>query len=184
MKRDELKALGLEDEVLDKVMAIHGKDIERHKADLETAEGTVQTLTEQLDEANTTIASFKEMDIEAIKQSAAEYKEKFDTAKQESEQKIAGLKFDHALEKALTNARARNFKSVKALLDLDQLKLDEDGETLEGFEDQIQKVVEENEYLFEIDDEEDPEIITGSNNDNVLGDNVASAAREAAGLST
>ena len=31
MKRNELKELGLEDEVIDKIMALHGKAVETHK---------------------------------------------------------------------------------------------------------------------------------------------------------
>ena len=33
MKRDFLKDLGLEDEVINKIMTENGKDIEKHKAD-------------------------------------------------------------------------------------------------------------------------------------------------------
>ncbi len=35
MKREFLKNLGLEDEVIDKIMAENGKDIEKAKGDLE-----------------------------------------------------------------------------------------------------------------------------------------------------
>ena len=31
MKREDLKEFGLSDEALDKIMALHGVDIERHK---------------------------------------------------------------------------------------------------------------------------------------------------------
>lgn len=43
MKREELKELGLTDEQIDKVMGIHGQDINTLKNDLATAKATIKT---------------------------------------------------------------------------------------------------------------------------------------------
>jgi len=196
MKREELKALGLEEEAIDQIMKLHGQDVEKTKDDLATAETSVQTLTDQLAEANKTIGSFKEMDIEAIKQSAADYKIKFEQAQVDADVKLKALKFEHALEAALGDVGARNFKSVKALLDVEKLELADDGKTIKGLEEQLKPVIEENDYLFDLeegedeneegdeDEAEEPEIVLGSNIKTVLGDATVDAARKAAGLAT
>ena len=49
------------------------------------------------------------------------------TAKANHESEMNQLKVQFAVEKALTGAKAKNIKAVKALLDLDDAKLDKDG---------------------------------------------------------
>lgn len=181
MKREDIKKLGIEeDEVLDKIMAMHGKGIEKFKTDLETAQTQANDLKTQLDEANTTIEGFKEMDIEAIKASADEWKAKAATEKETAEKRLSELQFDHALDGALVGAKAKSPKAVKALLKIDDLKLTDDGKLL-GLDDQIAELKQESDYLFET-DEPEPKIVTGGKNKNVLSDASVVAARQAAGL--
>lgn len=150
LKREFLKDLGLTDEQIEKVMAEHGRGIEKFKEDLDAANTQIETLEEQLKTANETIEEFKEMDIEAIKQAAEDYKTKYEKATQEAEEKLNKIKFDYALEKALTGAKARNIKAVKALLDLENLKLADD--KILGLDEQLEKIKEENDFLFESED--------------------------------
>lgn len=92
MKREFLKELGLEDSVIDKVMAENGKDVEKQKKDLDKAnekiknlETEIDTNKKTLDEANSQIEKFKEMDVEGIKKSADEWKTKYETFQKETE---------------------------------------------------------------------------------------------------
>ena len=55
-------------------------------------------------------------------------------------------KFDSALELKLATSGARNPKTVKALLDVSKLELGEDG--LTGFDEQLEAIKAENDYLF------------------------------------
>lgn len=48
MKRDELRALGLEDEAIESIMAIHGKDIQKYRG----LQSDLDELQEQLAKAN------------------------------------------------------------------------------------------------------------------------------------
>ncbi len=146
MKREFLKELGLNDEQIDKVMAENGKDIEKYKNLSETKETELKTVKEQLEDANTQIESFKEMDIEGIKAAADEYKEKYETAKTEAEKELEKIKFNHAIEKALTGAKAKNVKAVKALLDLEGLKIKDD--EIVGLKEQLESLQEDHDYLF------------------------------------
>lgn len=102
----------------------------------------------QLSQANEQIAGFKELDIEGVKQKAAEWEQKYNQAAQDSAREIEQLKFDFALDKELTKAQARNPKAVKALLDRDALKYDK-GKII-GLEEQLEtlKKKEDSAFLF------------------------------------
>lgn len=102
----------------------------------------------QLSQANEQIAGFKELDIEGVKQKAAEWEQKYNQAAEDSAREIEQLKFDFALDRELTKAQARNPKAVKALLDRDALKYDK-GKII-GLEEQLEtlKKNEDSAFLF------------------------------------
>lgn len=181
MNKADLKKLGFEDEDLaQQVIVLHGKDIESLKAANDAAAAEIELLKGQLLEAGTTIEGFKQMDIDGIKAAADEWKTKAETTKAEAEAALHTIKFDHALEKALSGAKAKNIKAVRALLNPDELKLAEDG-SLEGLESQLEAIKDENDFLFES-DEPAPRIVAGSQSKSVLSDLTVDAARKAAGL--
>ena len=64
------------------------------------------------------------------------------------ENKINQIQFDYALEGALTNAKCKNTKALKALLDMDSIKY-QDGK-LDGLENQLNSLKESDSYLFDI----------------------------------
>ena len=112
MKREFLKELGLEDDVIDKIMAENGKDIENAKGDvtkleaeIKTKEKELETLQGQLKKANEQIEEFKDMDIDAIKKAADDYKEKYETAKIEAEKELAVADEELAKLKARQKAK-------------------------------------------------------------------------------
>ena len=150
MKREFLRELGLTDEQIDKIMAENGKDIEKYKTLAETKEAELKQVKQQLEEANAQIEKFKDMDIESIKAAAEDYKQKYEKAKEEAQREIEQIKFNYAIEKALTNAKARNVKAVKALLDLENLQLADD--KILGLDEQLERIKEENDFLFESED--------------------------------
>ena len=193
MNKQDLAKLGIEDEELvQKIIVLHGKDIERIKTDLETKAEEIEKLNAQLAEAGKTIESFKEMDIDGIKAAAEEWKTKAEQAQAEAEQKVQAIKFEHALKDALAAAKARNPKAVKALLEMDKIKFSEDGNSLEGLDEQLETIKQENDYLFDIpapveeteeeEEEPEPKIVARTENKGILGDAAVSAARKAAGL--
>ena len=63
---------------------------------------------------------------------------------------IKQLKINSAVDAALTAAKAKNNKAVRALLDLDKAELADDG-TVKGLGDQIKKLVgaEDSKFLFD-----------------------------------
>ena len=123
---------------------------------LTAKESEIEDLKKQLESANKQIAEFKGMDIEGIRKAADDYKSKFEKAQKDAEEKAQAMQFDFALTNALAGAKAKNAKAVKALLDLDSLKLN--GEEIVGLKEQIEKVRAENSYLFES-DKKAPEVV-------------------------
>jgi DNA repair exonuclease SbcCD ATPase subunit len=67
-------------------------------------------------------------------------------AAEEWQAKMAQMQLDFAIDKALTAAKAKNAKAVKALLDMDKVKLD--GNQLLGLDDQLKAIKESDAYLF------------------------------------
>jgi len=190
MNKADLEKLGLTTEalekadltadVLDKIIVAHGKDIEKHKGIAETSKTEIQTLKDQLTEANKQIENFKGMDVETIKRTAEDYKTKFEQAQADATAQLANLKFDHALQGALTGAKAKNPIAVQALLKRDALKLNDDG-TILGLKEQLETIQKDNDYLFESANPQ-PRIVTGGNNQPITGNAFTDAARRGAKL--
>lgn len=164
MKRKFLEDLGLEKEAIDKIMAEHGKSIEKYKDDLAVKEAENNTLREQLSLANDEIEGFKKLNIEEIQKAADDYKKKFEEAEKKAKADMEKIQFDHALEKALTDAKAKNAKAVAALLDFETIKL-KDGK-LVGLKEQLEAIQKDNDYLFDL---EDTEGNSGDTKPNFLG---------------
>ena len=167
MKTEFLKSLNLSQEVIDKIMAENGKDIaaEQKKADKIIQERDsyklkAESLETQVNDANTEIQKFKDMDIDGIKKAADDWKETAEKAKADADKQISQMKFDYALSAALTGAKAKNAKVVKALLDMDGLKFN-DGKIV-GLDEQLAQIKADNDYLFES-DEPAPEFVKGTN---------------------
>lgn len=93
MKREELEKLGLEKEAIDSIMALNGKDIEAHKAKISAAEAERDGLKSQLDEAGKAIEGFKSLDIDGIKKSADEWREKAEQAAKDAEAKVYQVRY-------------------------------------------------------------------------------------------
>lgn len=181
MKTEDLIALGLTQEIADKVFALHGKDIEAHKASVTTLQTELDTAKAQLTEAGITIESFKAMKPDELKAAADDYKAKFEQATTEAAKQLASLKFDHALESALAGAKAKNPKAVQALLSKDALKFNEADGSIIGLNEQLEKIKSENDYLF-ADSTPAPKIVTGARSQSIIGDPQMDAMRKAAGL--
>jgi hypothetical protein len=169
MKTEFLKSLNLSQEVIDKIMAENGKDIavEQKKAEKVIQERDsyklkAESLETQVNDANTEIQKFKDMDIDGIKKAADDWKETAEKAKADADKQISQMKFDYALSAALTGAKAKNAKAVKALLNMDGLKFNDNDGKIVGLDEQLAQIKADNDYLFES-DEPAPEFVKGTN---------------------
>lgn len=150
MKTEELKAIGLTDDQITAVMKQNGQDVENVKAKY----SDYDDVKNQLADAGKAIEELKGKagNAEAIQKAADEWKQKAEKAEQDAKAKLDAIRFDHALERALSKAGARNNKAVRALLDAENLKMNDGGpdgiEEIAGLKDQLEKVKSENGFLF------------------------------------
>ena len=80
--------------------------------------------------------------------SQADYDAKVKEIQENAKAEISKTKLDNAVDMYLINAKARNVKSVKANLNLEDVK--QDGEELLGLKEQVDKLMETDAYLFNI----------------------------------
>lgn len=164
MEREYLKGLGLEDEVIGKIMSEHGKGIQAAKGDLSTALTEVESYKEQLAQRDKDILALKDSSgsKKALEEQIAKMELDYKEEKETLQNKIAETKLNSALDLTLTQANVRNPKAVKALLELDKVKLTDNG--LEGLDEQITALKEKEGYLFG--EGSKPPFINGNNNSN------------------
>jgi hypothetical protein len=107
-------------------------------------EDKFNALNEQLKTANTTIDDLKKSnkDNEALQAKVTDY----ETKVTDYEKQIQDMQFNHALEGALNGANVRNAKAVKALLNLENVKIE--GETIIGLNEQLEALKKSDSYLF------------------------------------
>lgn len=168
MNREELKALGLSDEQIDSVMKSHGTVVNgmKEKADnadaLQTQIDDYKIQLKERDDQLTTLSEKVKGNDDLTKQ-IEDLKTQNDVTKSDYEAKLNQQTLDSKLDMALLQSKARNTKAVKALLDLDAVKLD--GDKLLGLEDQLKSLKESEPYQFETTEDapKSPNIVTPGN---------------------
>lgn len=124
------------------------------RADFNTLNAEKKALADTVKDRDKQLETLKANtgDTEALKQQIAMLQADNATAAKTHEAEIKRLKIDTAVDLALSAAKAKNTKAVKALLELDNAELAEDG-TVKGLGDQIKKLVEspESGFMFETD---------------------------------
>lgn len=145
MKRKFLEDLGLEPDAIEKIMAEVGKDVTSLKAKVDELTEKINVKETIIEEKNEKIAEFEKVDVEAIK------KEQFDLGKAEGSKEIENFKRQNALEKALSKYKAKDTSIINKMLDMEKVKFDDKYEIVEGLEEQVKKIQETHDYLFDSD---------------------------------
>ena len=162
MKKEDLTALGISDDIADKVFALHGQGLEPFKTKITELQSQFDTANAQLTEANTQIEKFKGMKPEELQAAADDYKTKWEQAQEDAKTQLAQVKFDHALEKELKSWKVKDPADVIPHLKRDTLKLGEDGKFI-GLKEQLEPLKSAKDYLFE-GTKPTPKIVTGGEN--------------------
>lgn len=147
MERKQLEELGLEKDVINKIMDLNGNDINKIKQEKEVLEQEKTNLSEQLKSANTKIEDFSKLNVDEIKEEAKKYKEEFEANQKEMQNKLKQQELEHKIELSLTKQGAKSIKAAKALLDID--KLNETDKVDEELEAQLTNLTESASYLFQ-----------------------------------
>ncbi|MEO1772984.1 hypothetical protein JZO67_004967 [Enterococcus sp. 665A] len=148
MKREQLKELGLSDEQIGSIMALHGQTVNELNKSVATAEQERDQFKDQLTTNQTELDSLKESakGNEELTQQLTDLQEKFNSAKTESETKLAEQQKDFAIKLALKEAQALDEDIVLGQLDKDTIKV-VDGK-LQGFEEQLKGLQESKAFCF------------------------------------
>lgn len=168
MNRETLQKFGLTDDQVNQVMAEHGKDLEKSKAtesELEQLKQQNTDLTSQISDRDKQLKdlSGKADGNEELQSQIKALQESNKQSKTDYEANITKLKRDGAIELALREAKAKNPKAVRALLDGDTIKVDEDG--VHGLKEQLEQLQTSDAYLFDTEPEAKPGVqITPSGN--------------------
>ena len=119
------------------------------KTELDTANSSIKDYKKQLKDRDTQLEDLKGKANGNEELSAEIERLKAENTKvsQDYEAKINQINFDTKFEKALDEYKPKNNKALKALLDMEKVKLD--GDAFLGLEDQIKSLKESDSYLFE-----------------------------------
>jgi predicted RNase H-like nuclease (RuvC/YqgF family) len=149
--KELLKKAGIEEEKVDSTIADINKELPKYFI----PKDKYNEVAEAKKKLETDIAE-RDKQLEQLKAAAGsneELKKQIETlqaenkkASEEWQAKMAQMQLDFAIEKALTAAKAKNPKAVKALLDMEKVKLD--GEKLLGLDDQLKELQKSDAYLF------------------------------------
>lgn len=143
MKRDFLKNLGLEDEVINKIMDEAGKEVTGLKTQIANLQDDLSVKDGVIETKNSKIKELEGVDIEALK--TAEY----ERGKAEGNAEVEKFKFNTALDSALKNAKVKDSKTISGLLDMGKIKLE--NEQIVGLDEQLKTLKESHDYLFDND---------------------------------
>lgn len=140
MKTEFLKGLGLEQAVIDQIMAENGKDVNAEKEKTKAAQ-------EQLTELKGKLKEFDGVDIADLKGKVTQLTNDLATKDTEYQAKLAEIEFNRTLETAIAGLKPRNTKAVMALLDVDKLKESKNQQA--DIAAALESVKKDNDYLFE-----------------------------------
>lgn len=161
-------------EVVEAILAENTRDLEaavKPFADYESIKAQLATAQEGL-------KAFEGLDVKDLQGQVATLQGKLDTQAREHAAQLADLAFDSALKEAITAARGRNAKAIRALLDVDALKASKDQTA--DIKAALEGLKKENGYLFESEETPPPYAFgTGTGSGPASG---MDAIRAAAGL--
>lgn len=151
MKRDFLKSLGIEDkDIIDKILDENSSDIGRAKGELETYKTKVTDLENDIKEKDGKIKDLEESNKEVTTLRDQVTQLKADKTKLEGDlsTQVTELQKSHAIENGIRDAKGKNVKAIKALLDMGKITY-KDGAT-EGLTEQLEALAkaEDSSMLF------------------------------------
>lgn len=144
MQRKFLEDLGLEKEIIDKIMDENGSDLEKAKAKLEAERDNYKS---QLETAQNALKEFDGIDVKDLQGKINTLTNDLSEKEKEYQQRIADMEFNSVLDGAISSSGAKNAKAVKALLDLDSLKASKN--QADDISRALEAVKTDNDYMFE-----------------------------------
>ena len=150
MNKEDLIAMGLTEEQAKKVMdSLDGNFVTKTRFNEVNEEN--KTLKKSVSDRDKQLEDLKKSsgDNAALQQQISDLQKQNADQQKAHDEELAKLKLDNAVEIALSGAKAKNGKAVKAMLDMSKVKLGEDGK-LSGFDEQIEALKKSDSYMFDV----------------------------------
>lgn len=153
MKKEDLIKLGLDEETAEKVAKASAEELKGYipKARFDEVNNEKKKLETTVIERDQQLEALKNStgDVEAMKKQIVDLQANNKAKDEAHAAEIKQLKIDAAVSAALTAAKAKNEKAVRALLELDPEKVEllEDG-TVKGLDEQIKGLLEADDTKF------------------------------------
>lgn len=150
MERQNLIDLGIENETVDKIMEMHGKTVNPLKQTNESLKAEVDSYKEQVTDRDNQLEEIKSKvgDTDALNATIESLKQANKDKDDAHQAKMKKVQLDYEVTLALNKANARNEKAVKALLDMDTVKINDEGQLI-GLSEQLNNLQETDSYLFD-----------------------------------
>lgn len=152
MNKEELLKLGLTEEQAEKVMSANIEQLKGFipKSRFDEVNNAKKQAEKDLTERDKQLEVLKNSsgDVETLRKTIETLQNDNKAATEKYNEELAKIKLAGAVDTALLGANAVNIKAVKALLDMDKIKLD--GEVLLGINEQLEelKTAEDSKMLF------------------------------------
>lgn len=160
MKREELEAIGLTKEQIDKVLDAHHQELSSVQKDLQKATEDLKAQTDKatsqkatIDELNKALDGFKDVDVSALKKQITDLEENIKTKDAEYQKTIADRDFQDILKESIVSAKGLNAKAITSLLDVETLKASKNQKDDITAAINVLKEAEDSKMLFGSDDE-------------------------------
>lgn len=151
MKKEELLEIGLTEEQADKVFAMNGRDVEKHKKAAETAKTDLEAAQKQLADREKDLNDLKQTagDAEAVKKQLADLQNKYETEAQQHQAAMAERDYADAVNIAVSDLRFSSKAAKSAFVaDLKAKKLEIKDGKLDGFDKYLKEAQEADPEAF------------------------------------
>lgn len=142
MKREFLEGLGLSSELIDQIMAEHGKTVTSLENKLTAKDGELQTSKTTIGELSEKVKKFDGVDLEGLKNGVKEWEKKYQTD-------LDALRLDNSIKLSIIT-QTHDADLVAGLVDKSKLKLNDNGQ-VDGLDDQLKTLKESKPFLFKED---------------------------------
>lgn len=152
MNKEQLIALGLTEEQADKVVEGYGQMVPKSRLDEKIKEA--KEYKDQVIDRDTQLTDLqsKAAGNEALQGEITKLQDANKQAVADYETKLQEQSYTFALDSALSGAKVKNVKAIKALLDSEKIKLD--GDKLSGLDEQLVALKTSDAYLFDVEQQQ------------------------------
>lgn len=144
MKREDLKDLELSKDAIDKIMELHGKDIEATK--LKVDEKIKADYEKQIMERDKQLEELKKVDASAFEAKIKELQDENSKSKTDFENQLKQTKIELSIENALIKAGAKNAQVFKSMVDTTKIIVDND--KIIGLDEQLETIKKDYSWGF------------------------------------